>query len=55
MQDTATVPPAPRSLPLRVLFMSLMCVAFQVTAWVLVLGALAQLVPSSWPGSRCRG
>jgi len=44
MQDTATVPPAPRSLPLRVLFMLLMCVAFQVTAWVLVLVALAQLV-----------
>jgi len=44
MQDTTTVPPTPRSLPMRVLFMLLLCVAFQVTAWVLVLVALAQLV-----------
>jgi hypothetical protein len=44
MSDTTTVPPAPRSLPLRVLFMLLMCIAFQITAWVLVVVALVQLI-----------
>jgi hypothetical protein len=44
MPDTTAVPPAPRSLPLRVLFMLLMCIAFQITAWVLVVVALVQLI-----------
>jgi hypothetical protein len=44
MQETTAATPAPRSLPMRVLIMLLMCVAFQITAWVLVAIALVQLI-----------
>lgn len=37
----ATIPP--RKLPMRALFMLLMCLAFQLAAWVLIAVALLQL------------
>jgi hypothetical protein len=44
MQDATATTPAPRSLAMRVLIMLLMCIAFQITAWVLVATAIVQLV-----------
>ena len=44
MNDTATIKPAPRNLPMRVLLMLLMCIGFHITAWVLVVVALVQLI-----------
>src|SRR6266568_4280510 len=41
MNDTTTTAaPAPRNMAMRVLLMLLMCVAFHITAWVLVFVAL---------------
>ena len=59
MSDTGSVPGSePRSLWLRALYMLLMCVAFHVAAWVLVLTALLQLVlaaVASGSNERLRG
>jgi len=45
MNDTTSLPGAqPRNLWRRALQMLLMCVAFQIAAWVLVVTALLQLV-----------
>jgi len=45
MNETTSLPGAPpRKLWLRALQMLLMCVAFQIAAWVLVVTALVQLL-----------
>jgi len=45
MNDTTSLPGAqPRKLWLRALQMLLMCVAFQIAAWVLVVTAVVQLL-----------
>ncbi len=51
MDDTARLPGAqPRNLWLRALQMLLMCVAFQLAAWVLVVIAVLQLVLAAATG-----
>ena len=43
MTDTALATIPPRKLPMRALLMLLMCLAFQLAAWVLMVVALLQL------------
>ncbi|HWI81294.1 DUF4389 domain-containing protein [Ramlibacter sp.] len=51
MNDTTSLPGTPpRKLWLRALQMVLMCVAFQIAAWVLVVTALVQLVVAAATG-----
>lgn len=51
MDDTTSLPGAkPRNLWLRALQMLLMCVAFQIAAWVLVVVAVLQLVLAAATG-----
>ena len=43
-ENVLVTTPAPRKLWVRALLMLLMCAAFQLAAWILVLTALVQLV-----------